>query len=56
MSALCASSRSNSPSLPTEKRLFGSNGLLKLPPGDLKKFVHGNADRLLKLKNGVAKK
>ena len=29
---------------------------LKLPPGDLEKFAHGNADRLLKLKNGTAKK
>ena len=29
---------------------------LQLPPGDLEKFAHGNADRLLKLKNGTAKK
>jgi uncharacterized protein len=29
---------------------------LKLPPGDLEKFAHGNADRLLKLKAGAAKK
>jgi predicted TIM-barrel fold metal-dependent hydrolase len=29
---------------------------LKLPAGDLEKFAHGNADRLLKLKNGTAKK
>jgi uncharacterized protein len=28
---------------------------LKLPPGDLAKFAHGNADRLLNLKNGAAK-
>ena len=28
---------------------------LKLPAGDLEKFAHGNADRLLKLKNGTAK-
>jgi predicted TIM-barrel fold metal-dependent hydrolase len=29
---------------------------LTLPPGDLEKFAHGNADRVLKLKNGTAKK
>jgi uncharacterized protein len=29
---------------------------LKLPAADLEKFVHGNADRLLKLKAGAAKK
>jgi uncharacterized protein len=29
---------------------------LKLPAADLEKFAHGNADRLLKLKNGAAKK
>jgi uncharacterized protein len=28
---------------------------LKLSPGDLEKFAHGNADRLLKLKNGAVK-
>ena len=29
---------------------------LKLPAAELEKFAHGNADRLLKLKNGAAKK
>jgi uncharacterized protein len=28
---------------------------LKLPPGDLAKFAYGNADRLLKLKNGATR-
>jgi hypothetical protein len=28
---------------------------LKMPPGDMEKFAHGNADRLLKLGNGAAK-
>jgi len=30
--------------------------MLKLPAADLEKFAHGNADRLLKLKNGAAEK